>query len=134
MAGVKTVSLAESVTALAEARAAGADEALVLNTRGDLCEATTANVFLVHDGVAATPPVEAGCLAGITREHVLQLGAVERPLSPADVESAEEAFLTSSTREVQPLVAVDGRPVGDGRPGPVTARLAEAYARPVRTR
>ena len=99
----------ESVTALAEARAAGADEALVLNTRGDLCEATTANVFLVHDGVAATPPVEAGCLAGITREHVLELGAVERRLSSDDVGTAEEAFLTSSTREVQPLVAVDGR-------------------------
>ena len=128
LAGVKTVSLAESVTALAEARAAGADEALVLNHRGDLCEATTANVFLVHDGVAATPPLESGCLAGITREHVLELGAVERVLSRADIATAQEAFLTSSTREVQPLVAVDGRPVGDGERGPVTAPLAEAYA------
>ena len=88
LAGVKTVSLAESVTALAEARAAGADEALVLNRSGDLCEATTANVFLVHDGVAATPPVDAGCLAGITREHVLMLGAVERRLTSDDVATA----------------------------------------------
>ena len=110
------MSLAESATALAEARAAGADEALVLNRNGDLCEATTANVFLVHDGIAATPPLEAGCLAGITREHVLALGAVERRLSSADVAAAEEAFLTSSTREVQPLVAVDGRSIGDGGP------------------
>ncbi len=132
LAGVKTVSLAESATALAAARAAGADEALLLNSRGELCEATTANVFLVHGGVAATPPLEAGCLAGITREHVLQLGASERALSPADVETAEEAFLTSSTREVQPLVAVDGRPIGNGEAGPVTARLAEGYSRLVR--
>ena len=132
LAGVKTVSLAESVTALAEARAAGADEALVLNHKDQLCEATTANVFLVHDGVAATPPLESGCLAGITREHVLELGAVERVLSRTDIMTAQEAFLTSSTREVQPLVAVDGRPVGAGKSGPVTTRLAEAYVRLVR--
>jgi branched-chain amino acid aminotransferase len=132
LAGVKTVSLAEGVTALAEARAAGADEALVLNHRGHLCEATTANVFLVHDGVAATPPLESGVLAGITREHVLELGAVEQVLSRPDIATAQEAFLTSSTREVQPLVAVDGRPVADGQPGPVTIRLADAYADLVR--
>jgi branched-chain amino acid aminotransferase len=129
LAGVKIVSLAEGVIALTEARAAGADEALVLNTQDDLCEATTANVFMVLEGVATTPPVESGCLPGITREHVLALGAAERPLSLADFAQAEEAFLTSSTREVQPLVAVDGRPVGDGKPGPVTRRLAEGYSR-----
>ena len=132
LAAVKTVSLAQSVTAMAEARAAGADEALMLNSRGDLCEATTANLFLVHDGIAVTPPLESGCLAGITREHVLGLGAVERRLPPEDVTTATEAFLTSSTREVQPLVVVDGRAIGDGTPGPVTARLAEAYSRLVR--
>jgi branched-chain amino acid aminotransferase len=82
----------------------------------------------VHDGVAATPPLDSGCLAGITREHVLQLGAVERTLTPADIATADEAFLTSSTRELQPLVAVDGKPVGGGEPGPVTQRLAEAYS------
>lgn len=132
LAGVKTISLADSVVALAEARAAGASEALILNTAGDLCEATTANVFVVRDGVASTPPVEAGCLAGITRGHALQLGAEERALSHRDVDQAQEMFLTSSTRELQPLVEVDGRPVGDGAPGPVTARLAEAYAGLVR--
>lgn len=132
LAGIKTVSLAASARALAQAHAAGADEALLRNRAGDLCEATTANVFLVHDGIAATPPLQAGCLAGITRGHLLALGAVERVLSPQDVGTAQEAFLTSSTREVQPLVAVDGRPIGDGRPGPATARLAGAYARLVR--
>jgi branched-chain amino acid aminotransferase len=128
LAGVKTISLAGSVMALAEAREAGADEALLLNARGELCEATTANVFLVREGVATTPPLDSGCLPGITRQHVLALGAAEGKLSLDDLERAEEAFLTSSTREVQPLVAVDGRPVGTGQPGPVTRRLAGAYS------
>jgi len=134
LAGVKTISLAESVVALAEARAAGADEALLLNLAGDVCEATTANVFAVRDGVPVTPPLDSGCLAGITREHVLALGGEERALAPEDVRGADEAFLTSSTREVQPLVAIDGRPVGDGRPGPVTGRLADAYSEMVAAR
>ena len=134
LAGVKTISLAESVVALSEARAAGADEALLLNLAGDVCEATTANVFAVRDGVPVTPPLDSGCLAGITREHVLALGGEERALAPEDVRGADEAFLTSSTREVQPLVAIDGRPVGAGRPGPVTGRLADAYSEMVAAR
>jgi branched-chain amino acid aminotransferase len=134
LAGVKTVSLAESVVALAGARDAGADEALLLNVAGNLCEATTANVFLVRDGTAMTPPPDAGCLAGITRAHVLALGAVERTLSPEDLVQADEAFLTSSTREVQPLVAIDGRPVGNGEPGAVTQRIAAAYSAMVTAR
>jgi branched-chain amino acid aminotransferase len=133
LAGVKTVSLAESAYALARARAAGADEGLLLNNAGELCEATTANVFLVHDGVAVTPPVASGCLAGITREHVLALGAAERVLRPDDIATAQEAFLTSSTREVQPLVSVDGIPLAKGTPGPVTQELARAYVDSVRT-
>jgi branched-chain amino acid aminotransferase len=134
LAGVKTVSLAESVIALADARDAGADEALLLNVAGNLCEATTANVFLVRDGIAMTPPLDAGCLAGITRAHVLGLEAVERTLSGEDLLQADEAFLTSSTREVQPLVAIDGRPVGTGEPGAVTRRIAEAYSAMVAAR
>jgi branched-chain amino acid aminotransferase len=134
LAGVKTISLADHVVAYAEARERAADEALLLNTAGELCEATTANVFLVRDGVAATPPLSAGCLAGITRAHVLELGAVERRLELADLDAAEEAFLTSSTREVQPLVAIDGRPLGSGSPGPVTQRLAAAYSELVAAR
>ena len=118
-----------SAIALNEARDAGADEALLLNTAGNLCEATTANVFLVHDGIAATPPLDSGCLAGITRAHVLELGAVERTMSPDDLLQADEAFLTSSTREIQPLVAIDGRSVGTGEPGPVTRWLADAYSK-----
>jgi branched-chain amino acid aminotransferase len=134
LAGVKTISLAGSVIALAEAREAGADEALLLNARGELCEATTANVFLVREGIATTPPLDSGCLAGITRQHVLALGATEQTLVAEDLVHAEEAFLTSSTREVQPLVAIDGRPVSAGEPGPITRRLAEAYSAMVDSR
>jgi branched-chain amino acid aminotransferase len=134
LAGVKTTSLADHVVALAEARERGAEDALLLNVAGNVCEATTANVFLVRDGTAATPPLDAGCLAGITRAHVLELGAVERTLTPAELLEADEAFLTSSTRELQPLVAIDGRPVGSGEPGPVTRRLTGAYSEMVAAR
>ena len=130
LAGVKTISRAESVIALAYARERGADEALFLNTAGNLCEATTANVFAVRDGLIATPPLSAGCLAGITREQVLRLcraldlDAEERDLPAGVLQSADELFLTSSTRGVQALVAVDMAPIGNGEPGPLTRRLA----------
>ncbi len=133
LAGVKTTSRAESVMALAYARERGADEALFLNSREELCEATTANVFVVRDGRVETPPLSAGCLAGITREHVLRIGtelsieAAERELPRQALADADELFLTSSTREVQALVGVDGRPVGDGEAGVVTRRLAEGF-------
>jgi branched-chain amino acid aminotransferase len=134
LAGVKTTSRAESVVALTYARERGADEALFLNTAGNVCEATTANVFCVRDGRVLTPPLEAGCLAGITREHVLHLcselalESAEEDVRAAELEQADEIFLTSSTREVQPLVELDGQPVGAGRPGRLTRRLAEAFS------
>jgi branched-chain amino acid aminotransferase len=134
LAGVKTIALADSVMALQEARAAGADEAILLNSRGDVCEATTANVFCVRDGRVETPSVASGCLAGITRDHVLGvcaeagIEAVETEIAASALASAEEIFLTSSTREVQPLVTLDGKAVGTGDPGPLTRQLADAYA------
>lgn len=139
LAGVKTTSLAKSVVALEEARAAGADEAILLNDRGELCEATTANVFCVLGGRIETPALSSGCLAGITRDHVLDLAraagfdTVEARLPANVLREAEELFLTSSTREIQPLVALDGQPVGSGEPGPVTVRLADAYTQMIRT-
>jgi branched-chain amino acid aminotransferase len=134
LARVKTISLVENVMALSEARAEGVGEALLLNGRGDLCEATTANVFCVSGDRVSTPALSSGCLAGITRDHVLRvcagLGveAVEAELPGEMLHEVEEAFLTSSTREIQPLVAVDGRPIGEGDPGPLTLRLAGAYS------
>jgi branched-chain amino acid aminotransferase len=138
LAGVKTIAVIENLMAQREARAGGADEAILLNTRGDVCEASTANVFAVRDGAVTTPPRESGCLPGITRERVLLVcreagvGCTEAAMPLRMLFESEELFLTSSTREIQPLVAVDGNPVGDGAPGPVSARLAEALSSAIR--
>jgi branched-chain amino acid aminotransferase len=129
LAGVKSTSRVDTVLAMVRAREQDADEALFFNQAGNLCEATTANVFAVRDGAVTTPPLSAGCLPGITREHVLRLcrelgiEAAERDLAGREITRVDELFLTSSTREIQPLVAVDGRPIGNGGAGPVTARL-----------
>jgi len=139
LAGVKTTSRADTVLAMAHARAHGADEALFFNQAGNLCEATTANVFFVRLGKVATPPLESGCLAGITREHVLQLcdelgiATLETNLPRYEFGTEDEMFLTSSTREIQPLVKVDDRLVGSGGCGPVTARLKDALAEKMRS-
>ena len=132
-AGLKTTSYADNVVALAAAHERGAVEALFANTRGELCEATGSNVFVVVDGVVRTPPLSSGCLAGITRELVLEwcahegLDVVEETL-PLDVLGrADEVFLTSSIKDVFPVSALDGRPLP--APGPVTAAVADVWAR-----
>ncbi|MCU1456975.1 MAG: branched-chain amino acid aminotransferase/4-amino-4-deoxychorismate lyase [Actinomycetia bacterium] len=132
LVGLKTTSYAENVRALAFAHERGADEALLANNRGELCEGTGSNVFVVADGALRTPPLDAGCLAGITRALVLELAAdagiaVEETALPADaLDAADEAFITSSTREVHAIAAVDDRPLA--APGPVTAKLAAAFS------
>jgi branched-chain amino acid aminotransferase len=133
LAGVKTTSRADSVLAARHAASLGADEALLLNHRGELSEATAANVFVVSNGRVETPPLSSGCLAGITREHVLRLcdeldiESREVAVTPASLADADELFLTSCTRQVQPLVRFEGLTIADGEVGPVTARLAEAF-------
>lgn len=132
LAGLKTTSYGENVVALAYAKKRGAGEAIFANTRGQLCEGTGTNIFVVLDGVLHTPPLEAGCLAGVTRALVAELCApagirLEESLLPVErLAEAEEAFLTSTTREVQPIREVDGKPL-PAVPGPVTARLREAF-------
>ncbi len=131
-AGLKTISYAENVRALAYARERGATEAVFANTRGELCEATGSNIFIVVDGVVVTPPETSGCLLGVTRALVLelcdQLGITgdERVVPLATLGDADEAFLTSSTREVQPVARVDNRTL-PAAPGPVTRRLADGF-------
>jgi branched-chain amino acid aminotransferase len=119
-AGLKTTSYAENVVALAYALERGGSEALLANTRGELCEGTGSNVFVVLDGELVTPPLDAGPLAGITRALLLQWAAdeglpcVERAL-PFDVlDRVDEMLLTSSTRDVQPLAHLDGRALVSG--------------------
>jgi branched-chain amino acid aminotransferase len=128
LAGLKTTSYAENVVALDRAHRAGAGEAIFANTAGRLCEGTGTNVFVVHDGVIRTPPLSSGCLAGITRELVLELvDVVEEDLPLDALADADEAFLTSSTRDVHPIAAVDGRPM-PAAPGPSTRVAQAAFA------
>lgn len=133
VAGLKTTSYAENVVALARAKESGAAEALFGNTRGELCECTGSNVFVVREGVVLTPPLDSGCLAGITRELTIEWAReegieVREEALPLDVvASADEVFLTGTTRDVHPVAAVDDRDLE--APGPVTARLVEIFTR-----
>jgi branched-chain amino acid aminotransferase len=113
LAGVKVTSFAENVHALAEARKVDASEAILPNTRGNLCEGTGTNVFAVVDGVLVTPPLMAGCLPGVTRALVLEVvpDADEDDVPMPQLAEADEVLLTSTTRDVQPLRMLDGRPL-----------------------
>jgi branched-chain amino acid aminotransferase len=127
LAGLKTISYGENVVALAYARDRGAGEALFGNLAGNLCEGTGTNVFVGMEGRLVTPPLSAGCLAGVTRELLLELVDVVQDDLPLDaVRGAEEAFLTSSTRDVQPIRSVDGRAL-PACPGPLTEQAAAAF-------
>ncbi|MDR2348498.1 MAG: aminotransferase class IV [Bifidobacteriaceae bacterium] len=129
LAGLKTTSYAENALALALALERGASEALFPNRRGQLTEGTGSNVFLVLDGQLVTPPLSDGPLGGVTRDLLLEwTDAVERSVPMEALWEAEEVFVTSTLRNAQGVVAVDGRPIGDGRLGPVTRAAAEAFA------
>ncbi len=132
LAGLKTISYASNVRALAYAHERDAGEAIFANTQGNLCEATGSNVFVVRDGTLLTPPPTAGCLLGVTRALVLELAqqsgiaSAERDMPITALAESDEAFLSSTTREVQPIERVDGvrlREVG----GQVSTALASAF-------
>ncbi|TCJ15246.1 2-keto-4-methylthiobutyrate aminotransferase [Rubrobacter taiwanensis] len=124
LANVKSLSYLENV--LARREAAGADESLLLNTRGDLACASAANIFLVFGEKLVTPDLPSGALPGTVRAAVLKFGLAveERPVRPEELEHAREAFLTSALLGAAPLVAVDGRPIGSGEPGPISRELS----------
>ncbi|WP_395753261.1 aminotransferase class IV [Prosthecobacter sp.] len=132
LAGIKSTSYAGNVRALALAHAEGAGEAIFANTRDELCEGTGTNIFIVTAGVVKTPPLSSGCLAGVTRGLVLEACAaagiaVEEVAIPiAALKTCDEAFLTSSTRDVHPLAKIDQRPM-PGVEGAVTQRVAQAF-------
>ncbi len=127
-AGAKVTSYLASILALADAKAQGAHEAILLDAARRVVEGTTSNVFAVKDGVIRTPGEEVGLLLGITRALVMDAVTVETAvLLPEDLYAADEVFVTSSIREVVGVVAVDGRPIGGGRPGAVTAQVHTAY-------
>ncbi len=133
LAKLKTLNYLDSVLARREAEARGATDALLLNTAGRLACASAANLFLVRGRKLLTPPPGEGVLPGVTRAAVLELAEAqglspaETPLERSDLQRAQEAFLSNSLIGLRPLVEVEGKAIGDGRPGPVTGRLREAY-------
>jgi branched-chain amino acid aminotransferase len=132
---IKSNNLLNSAMAMQEALRKGAFEGVMRNYRGELAECTTANLFIVKNGVALTPPLDAGLLAGITREFLFEVGerlgvpVREQVLRDEDLLSADEAFLTSTTRELVPITRVDDRTVATGSPGPVTTALLAEFRR-----
>ncbi len=133
-AGFKTTDYLTAVAGRMVAQRAGAFEALYVEAGGLVSEGTTSNVFVVRRGRLYTPPLSAGCLPGVTRAFIMArarhagLEVEEAPLPAAGLARCEEAFLTGSVIEVLPVTRIDGAPVGDGRPGPVTRRLAALCA------
>jgi branched-chain amino acid aminotransferase len=131
--GAKTSNYLGSVMALHEVKQRGAQEALILGPSGEVIEGATSNVFVVRAGELITPPIDAGILAGITRQTVLEVAAElalpvrETQLHPSDLYQADEVFITSTVREVVPVVRVDDKVIGAGTPGVVTARVLQAY-------
>ena len=132
---IKSNSLLNNALAMQEALRGGGFEGVMRNYKGELAECTQSNLFIVKDGAALTPPVDAGLLPGITREFLFEIGAEagipvrEAALKDADLLGADESFLTSTTREVVPIVQVDDRTIGTGRPGPVTLALLDGFRR-----
>ncbi|WUI02849.1 aminotransferase class IV [Spirillospora sp. NBC_00431] len=128
LAGLKSTSYAENALALAYAKERGGGEAILGNTAGNLCEGTGTNVFVVLGGRLLTPPPASGCLAGVTRALTLEwCGGEEQDIALDDLYRAEEAFLTSTTRDVQPIRAVDGTLL-PAAPGPITAKAMATFA------
>jgi branched-chain amino acid aminotransferase len=130
---IKSNNLLNNALAMQEAFRRGAFEGVMRNYRGEIAECTQSNLFIVKDGTALTPPLDAGLLPGITREFVFEVAADraiparEAVLRDEDLFGADEVFLTSSTRELVPIVRVDDRTVGNGRPGPVTGALLDRF-------
>lgn len=126
--GAKTTSYAENVVALQWAHERGYSEGLFTNTSGDLCEGTGTNVFVVHEGSVSTPPLGSGCLAGITRELLLEWGlASEQQLTVDALATAEEIFVTSSTRDVHPVTRLGDREWSQA--GSITRDVSATYIR-----
>lgn len=130
---IKSLNYLKNILAKIDAQQAGAHEAIMLNAQGYIAECTADNLFVIRGGRLLTPSPQDGALGGITRGAILQLAgeariaSAETHLTRFDVYTADEAFVTGTGAEIMPVTAVDGRPVADGKPGPITARLSEAF-------
>ena len=132
---IKSNNLLNNAIAMQQANRRGGEEALMCNYRGELSECSQSNFFMIRGGVLLTPPSEAGLLEGITRGFLFDVAreagieAREETLYPPDLETADEVFITSTTRELSPVVRIDGRIIGNGAPGPITLDLLARYRR-----
>ncbi|MFY9729403.1 MAG: aminotransferase class IV [Candidatus Acidiferrales bacterium] len=137
LAGVKVTSWLTNVWSLQEAQREGFDEVVMLNERGQVAECTAANIFCVKGGRVATPPLNSGCLEGVTRGVLLEIGAAagvpveEKPLVPQDLYAADEVFISSTNRNLLPVSEIAGRKIGDGNT-PVMERLEKVFESYVR--
>ncbi len=132
-ARIKSLNYLNNILAKIEGIDGGCVEALMLNHKGEVAECTGDNIFIVQKGTLKTPPVDAGILEGITRNAVIRLAreasftVVETTLLRHDIYIADECFLTGTAAEVVPVTSLDGRPIGDGKPGPITRDLLERF-------
>ena len=127
---IKSGNYLNNILAMAEAKKRGAFDAVMLNSRGFVAEATTSNVWVVEGSTLITPPLEAGILNGITRRVIFEISRAEvceRNFTADEMKGADECFLSSTTREIVPVASIDGRPIGDGLPGPRTRSLLRSY-------
>ena len=130
---VKSLNYLNNIMAKIEAYYAGCEEALMLNHKGDVCECTGDNIFIVKKGKLFTPPIDACILEGVTRNSVIEIckelgyECAEAAFTRHDVYTADECFLTGSAAELIPVVAVDGREIGDGKPGRITKTILSAF-------
>jgi len=135
---LKCTCYVSNILARMEAKAAGCDEAIMLNELDYVAEGSTANIFLVSEGELSTPSLESGILPGITREAVLEIArdlnikTVERQVELGELSRAEEAFVTNSIIEIMPLTWFNGEPIGTGKPGKLTRNLMAAYKKLVK--
>jgi branched-chain amino acid aminotransferase len=132
---IKSLNYLNNIMAKIEGLQAGCVEALMLNAKGEVAECTGDNIFIVRKGVLLTPPIDAGILEGITRDAVIELAEQSKipvqqiALTRHDIFIADECFLTGSAAEIIPVVKLDSRMIGDGKPGPLTKRLTESFHR-----
>lgn len=130
---IKSGNYLNNVMAINEAKKAGAYDAIMLNAKDEVTEATTSNIWVVKDGEVITPPVKAGLLGGITRKSLLKLAKEnnynisERNFNEEFLKSADECFLTSTTKLLVPITKIDNQDIGSGKPGPITLELLKLY-------
>ena len=132
---IKSNNLLNNALAMQEANTRGGEEALMRNYRGEIAECSQSNFFLVRGGIVLTPKSRAGLLEGVTRAFLFEVGrdlGIEvraETLYPADLETAQEVFITSTTRELSPVTRIDEQVIGSGKPGPITMKMLEGYRR-----